>query len=615
MFIIFIFICGFLFFCFFAVCIVLYELPSVNNLDANFFKSPTIVVRDCNEEVIFNYGNLQGTGLSAHNIPKNVEDALIASEDQGFWYHRGFNWRGISRAVYVNVINRKFIEGGSSISQQLAKQIIFDRYPNIMQRTFVNLLMRKIREVIFTIKIEQALNKKQILQHYLNRVYFGNGAYGITSAAWRFFGRHPEELSVYEAAMLVGFLQAPSVYSSSQTKAIIRAKHVLRRMVNCGYISEDYMEAICFTPPTMMNVVYNKSILHFSNWILTQIPTWIKELNIDIDVVTTLNPAVQEMAQQAIDTAYMECKERNYDQASLVSFSHDGAIIAMIGGRSYVPGGWNRVVESLRQQGSLFKFFIFMTALRLGCDANSIIEDTPPAISDWSPSNYFHIERGFVTLERAFAQSINGATMRLAMLCGATNIYNTIRKCGITTSMSYTNAISLGNAEASLFELTKAFGVIANRGCQIIPYGITQIRKLNGEVIWNYEKENLDSEFDELVICKMWRLLRGVITDAKGTGRSIKLPFSVAGKTGTSQKYRDLWFIGISPRFVTGSWCGNDNDTPMNETGGNPAIVAWKKFVYDVENYYEINDEFLQKWEEQFAYTEDQTPEILTSIQ
>lgn len=540
------------------------NLPDIRDIYKTF-RRPSLTLYDQNGILLATYGDTYGEMVAVENLPNHVSEALLAVEDKRFYDHFGIDIIGILRAFWVNYQAGGVVQGGSTLTQQLAKNLLqAHQLYSPHDRSF----KRKIQEAILAVILESKLTKKQILTLYLNRVYFGGGAFGVDAAAMRYFGRHAKEISLYEAAVLMGLLKAPSRYSPAQNpeRSDGRARQVLLKMVEAGFIASDTMEtalAMATPPPEVSNA---SSVRYFTDWVVDTLSQYVS-LDQDLDVHTTLDLSLQEIAEEKAKTV-METtgKKWNAEQLAFVTMTPDGAVKAMLGGTDYRLTKFNRATQALRQPGSVFKFFTFLAAVESGMKPEIMIDDTPFTIGKWKPKNYRYQAQGVVTLKTAFAKSVNAVAIRLAVQLGVPRLIETARKLGITTNIPRNLSIALGTGEVSLLELTGAFAVVVNQGLRVIPHGVAKIKDKQGHVLFRWEPSR-EVLLQPEAVEKMRYLMRAVIEE--GTGRSARLEGRpVIGKTGTSQEYRDTWFVGGTAELVTGVWAGRDSDKPMTRVAG-----------------------------------------------
>lgn len=553
-----------------------YDLPDIAEMQL-MPRRPSITVVDQQGTILATYGDLYGQAVHAKDLPAHVTQALLAIEDRRFYSHFGVDIWGLFRAAWVNYRAGTVVQGGSTITQQLAKNFLQSKK---LYSPHDRSLRRKIQEAILAIWLEHRFTKAQILTMYLNRVYFGSGTYGIDGAARRYFGRPARELSLYEAAVLAGLLKAPSRYSPTQNPTLSedRARRVLLSMVEAEFISEDAMKAalVMATPPP--EVWGGSSVRYFTDWVVDMLPHLVDIQDRDVEIITTLDLRLQQIAEQkAKEIMETTGKKWGAGQVALLSLTRDGSVKAMLGGVNYGLSKFNRVTQALRQPGSAFKFFSFLTALEKGFTPETLVDDSPFRIGTWAPSNYKYRAQGEVTLYEAFSKSANSVAIRLMAQMGVDTVIQMARRLGITTPLPHNLTLALGTGEVTLMELTGAFATVANQGFQVIPHGIVQVRDRKGPLLYQWRPVQ-QSLISPRVARYMREMMEGVIKI--GTGRSAYFGRPAAGKTGTTQKYHDLSFIGFTPELITGVWSGLDNGKPMTYVPkGSPSTHLWKAFM------------------------------------
>lgn len=558
------------------------DLPDLNEF-ANESIKPQITVRNAEGLVLAKYGDLHGDPVTYSQIPQTLVHALISTEDQRFFSHIGFDPFGIARAYFANMRAGRYVQGGSTITQQLAKVVYLSP-----KKT----LKRKIQEVIISLQLEQKFTKEQILTLYLNRVYLGRGNYGIDAASKYYFGKKPEDLDLYESAIIAGMIKAPSRYSpaNNQEKSFQRAQFVLSRMVSEGYITKNEMRTA--KPPVIHDRGVARGVLknpYFTDYIINEISELIDNPNQDLNVYTTLDLKAQETLEQAISEYMPEAIEKNGNEVAAVIMEPSGAVKAMIGGTSYKKSQFNRAVSSIRQPGSTFKTFVYLTALMEGYEPYDTFEDElveyyqGPGLPMWKPNNFKKDQfMGTVSLETAFAKSINTVAVQVSETVGREKVIETARKLGFESNLPNLPSIALGAADATLLEMTNAFAHIANGGYKVKPFGVTLITDRKNNVLYEYRMQDEAVIINSDVNAKMKSMLAYVVDH--GTGRNARLKFGNAyGKTGTSQDFRDAWFIGFTDNLVAGFWIGNDNNDSMKKiVGGTYPAKMWRSFMDNV---------------------------------
>lgn len=595
----------------FAVALIIwfgYDLPDLEEISA-LPRQPSVTMVDKSGNTLAVYGDWYGHAVDTKDLPPNVVNALLAVEDKRFYNHFGIDVIGLFRAFARNVEAGGVVQGGSTITQQLAKNFLQAKK---IYGTYDRSIGRKISEAMLALMIEYKFTKEQILTMYLNRMYMGAGSYGIDAAALRYFGKHAEELNLYESAVLIGLLRAPSKYSPARNtdRSENRAKQVLKSMVECGFISSEAAAASMATPSPLDEGLQRGTVMYFTDWVFDTLSQYIDNSSgEDLEVTVTLDVNLQKIAEQQ-SKIIMERRAVHWwaDQISLVSMRPDGAVLSMIGGASYAKSKFNRATQALRQPGSAFKFFVFLAAMERGYSAETLISDKKFAQGTWSPGNYMHKSSGVVSLGTGFAKSINAVSARLAAHVGIKRIIEVARRLGISTYIPENLTLSLGTGSAKNIEMTGAFSVIANNGYKVAPYGVLKIRNKSGKVLFQHKNDETQVVEPEAVL-KMRNIMERVVATPNGTGRWAAIPGKlVYGKTGTSQQYRDFWFIGMIPELVTGVWCGRDNDRPMKKfQGGIPPAHLWKAYTERAILYFEGSD----KWDEENNPTPEQNLEFI----
>ena len=551
-----------------------HDLPDLDKKLEGTEEKHAITLLSDNGTPLLAQGKWRGSHVDASELPSYFIDALIATEDRRFFTHNGIDFWGLARAMATNVKAGSIVQGGSTLTQQLAKNLFLSP-----DRT----IKRKIQEVMLALWLEHHFDKEAILTLYLNRVYFGAGAYGIDAAAHRYFSKPATKLTIGESAMLVGLLKAPSKYSpaTNPERAKARANQVLLNMKNAGLASDRMIELAKDYPAQSFD--YGADMLsgrYFSDWIFGQLPELIGHPEDDIRIRTTLDIQLQQHCHMALNTMLeTHGRERNVSQGAIVLMSPDGAIRCMAGGKSYKKSQYNRVTQAERQPGSAFKLFVYLSALEAGWSANHRIEDEPITIDGWSPDNYSHKYRGTISLTEALAHSVNTVAVQLSEWTGRQHVANMARRLGVVSDIPTHPSMALGVNELTLLELTTAYAHLARNGHSVWPYGIDNIAR-NDEQSKDTIYRRLSSAPGRVlspnVVQHMHHMLRETVRI--GTGRRAQIPgYQIAGKTGTSQSYRDAWFIGYTPHYVAGVWLGNDNNSPMDHvTGGSLPAQLWR---------------------------------------
>lgn len=548
---------------------IFHDLPSIDKLDT-VSHSRRITILDNRDAILATYGDIYGYYITYHEIPRNLRNAVLATEDRKFFSHFGIDIIGIIRAAYANIRAGHTVQGGSTITQQLAKIVFLKPKRNIQ---------RKLQEALLAIELEMRYSKEQILAIYLNRVYLGAGIYGIDAAAKYYFGKNVQDLSLYESAIIAGLLKAPSRFAPTNNadKSGHRAYQVLHNMFEEGYINKKQLDHV-LDNPVVLNTAMFGSVRrdYFTNWVFDQLDNYISDNHKDIVVKTTLDSKIQNVARNAIDNQLKTIdKKRNVEQGASVVLDRSGQILAMVGGREFKGSSFNRTTQAMRQPGSAFKVFVYTTAMEQGYSPSDTIEDKEIFYGSWSPKNFNKNFLGTISLEEAFAKSINTAAVQLADTVGVNNVVSTAHRMGIQSRLDHNLALALGVSSVTVLEMTAAYGTIANNGYLVEPYAIQYImNNKTGEFL--YVKPFLEQMrvISEDASYKMQTLLEKTVQ--MGTARNVKSKFRVGGKTGTSQDFRDAWFVGYTDKFLIGVWLGNDDYTPTKFISGGtyPAIIA-----------------------------------------
>ncbi len=555
-----------------AIAWYAYDLPNLDKIAAPTRKI-SITLLDSKGEKFAIYGDIYGDPLKFYEVPKHLVQAIIATEDKRFFAHRGFDVKALFRALITNVQAGRIKQGGSTLTQQLAKNIFLKP-----DRT----LRRKVQEFLLALWLEAKFSKEQIFTLYVNRVYLGSGTFGVDAASRRYFGKSARKINLHEAAVIAGLLKAPSRYSPlrSAEAAERRARVVLSAMVKSKFINVEtanYLSKI--TLKLSKSVRKSQETLYFSDWVLRRLEGFVGTIDADLVVYTTMDSQMQKTAQMGIRTTLDRYGgSRKIGQAALVAMTSNGAVRAVIGGYSYGKSQFNRAIQALRQPGSAFKLFVYLSALENGMTPDHSIIDRPLRVGKWSPRNYGGKYQGKVTVRESIARSINTVAVQITENVGREKVIEIARRLGITSNMKSHPSLALGASEVSLFELTAAYSVIANGGYSVWPHAITEIRTRDNDVLYSRKASASAVLVAPDVVRYADDLLHSVVV--RGTGKAANLGWRVAGKTGTSQQFRDAWFIGYSEDLVTGVWMGNDNGLPMKRVtgGGHPARV-WKEFM------------------------------------
>ncbi|MEO0399927.1 MAG: PBP1A family penicillin-binding protein [Pseudomonadota bacterium] len=514
------------------------------------------------------HGRLHGAPVRLKDLPPHVPDAFIAIEDRNFQHHIGVNPVSVARAAFVNIRTGAVRQGGSTITQQLAKNLFLTP-----ERT----LKRKIAELYLALWLEQRFSKDEILTLYLNRVYFGAGAYGLSAASYRYFGRTPSDLSIAEAAVLAGLIKAPSVYAPDKNPdgAGRRARIVVEAMVAAGKLSPVAADRALEKPVALQSAL-SVSAPFFIDYSVAEARNLVKSYKDDIDVSTTFVQSLQKAAEEGLIAGAARAGLPDDVEAAIVLMSGDGAVRALIGGRDYARSQFNRAVSARRQPGSAFKPFVYLAALEHGAPPDSVLLDRPLTVDGWSPKNYSGRYRGEVSLSTALALSLNAATIDLQERTGRSAVRLTARRMGVQSPLSQGAALGLGVDVVTPIELAAAYAPFANGGYRVHPYTVHDVRLASGVIAYDNPGGVVAEAATSASVERVNTMLEGVV--AWGTGKNAAVPFlKVAGKTGTSQDNRDAWFAGHAGGLVCVVWVGRDDNKAMGAdmTGGRAPAMIW----------------------------------------
>ena len=549
-----------------AVAVAMGSLPDYSELSRRSDLGQMIRVRAANGSVLVSLGPSFGQWLGYDDIPPAMRAAMISVEDKRFRSHIGVDPIGVARSVKVRVQAGRWTQGGSTITQQLARNIFLTN-----SRTFG----RKVKEAILALAIERKFTKNQILELYLNRVYFGGGAYGIDAASRRFYGHSARDLSLGEATIIAGLVKAPSNYSptADAEAARQRAGVVLKSMVDNGFISRSVAASVDPARIRLEPTIKQNSVRYFTDWALPQLDTLIDETSEPIDVFTTLDPRMQALADRAI-----AANTPRGAQGALVALDRDGAVRAMVGGRDYVDSLYNRATQAERQPGSAFKLFVYLAALESGMKPTDTMVDEPIDIGGWRPRNSTRAFAGPVTLREAFARSINTISAQIGAKLGFSTIADMARRFGITGTISTFPSMVLGTSDVRLLDMTRAFASVGNRGISTPPFAIRKVVTAEGRLLYTHDRGEDRVLVAPWVAGEMTDLLQAAVLT--GTGRAAQIGRPVAGKTGTTSSNKDGWFIGFSSGLTTGVWMGRDDARPVaGLQGGTAPARAFHDFM------------------------------------
>ncbi|KAA3511102.1 transglycosylase domain-containing protein [Agrobacterium rosae] len=536
-------------------------------------RPPNLKIVAVDGTVLANRGTTGGEALALEDMSPYLPQAVVAIEDRRFYSHFGIDPLGLARAIFTNITSGRTVQGGSTLTQQLAKNLFLSP-----DRT----LERKIQEVLLAFWLEQKYTKDQILAMYLNRVYFGSNAYGVEAASRRYFNKSARDVNLGEAALLAGLLKAPSRLSPARDPqaAEERAQVVLQSMRDVGFISEDEIKTAMSQPPTKAKRFWSGAEHYAADMVLEEVRMLVGDVKQDLVVDTTIDLDLEKEAEKSLsDVLKSEGKKLGASQAALASIDGTGAIRAIVGGADYTESQFNRASKAKRQPGSAFKPFVYIAALENGLTPNSVRNDAPVKIGKWTPENYDQKYRGEVTLATAIANSLNTIAAQLVMEVGPERVTQVAHRMGIESDLQANASIALGTSEVSLLELTAAYAPMMNGGFKATPHIVKRITDPDGKVLYENKYDNPPRVLSEAIAATMNSMLVGVINE--GTGKAARLKgWQAAGKSGTTQSFRDALFVGYTSTLTTGVWFGNDDGTSMKKvTGGGLPAKAWKEFM------------------------------------
>lgn len=550
-----------------------YDMPEIDSM-ALPDRRPAMTVVAADGQPIARFGDLAGETVQAGQLPPHLVQAVIAIEDRRFHSHFGIDPIGLARAAWVNYRSGRVAQGGSTITQQLAK---------ILFLTPERTLRRKVQEALLALWLETQFTKDQILTAYLNRVYLGAGTYGVDAAARTYFDRPAAEVDLYQAAILAGLLRAPSRYSpaSNPDLAEARARTVLLAMADVGFIPREAVERPrqAVPMPTRRPGEPARIGRYFADWVADQVPGFVGPVGTDLTIRTTLDSRLQRIAERAVERHLVaEGATAGVSQAAVVMLDPDGAVLAMVGGRAYAGSQFNRATQARRQPGSAFKPIVYLAALQAGLRPGDTVLDAPLEIGTWSPGNFDGDYRGAVSVTEAFARSLNTPAVRVLQQAGIDRVRGLAQQLGIASPLSRDLSLALGTSEVTLLELTTAYAAIQREGRAVWPYAVTGIAGRDGSAPYRRSGDGPGEVVRRWHAAELTRMM--VATIAHGTGRNAALDRPAAGKTGTSQRYRDAWFVGFTADYILGVWVGNDDGTPMHRvTGGGLPARIWRDIM------------------------------------
>jgi penicillin-binding protein 1A len=547
------------------------HLPPLQSLEIPR-RPPSIQILAMDGKPLAIRGEGNGSALTLKDMPPYLPKAFLAIEDRRFYQHRGIDPVGLVRALAANALHRGVSQGGSTITQQLAKNLFLTQ-----ERTFT----RKLQEVVLALWLEHKFSKDQILEIYLNRVYFGSGAYGVEAACQRYYGKSARQATLAEAALLAGLVKSPSRLAPTRNydAAQRRSQAVLAAMAAEGFAKEDAVKLALAHPPTIVQPSAGGSANYVADFVLDVLDDLIGRPEDDVVAETSIDPALQAVAEGAlVDVLAAKGAKFGVSQGAVVAITPDGAVRALVGGKNYNESQYNRAVSAKRQPGSSFKPFVYLTALEHGLTPESVREDRPIALKGWKPENYRHEYFGPVTLRQALANSLNTVSVRLTMEFGPAAVIKTAHRLGISSKLEPNASIALGTSEVSPLELVSAYVPFANGGLAVTPHVVMRVRS-GTRVLYLRQDRPLGRVIDPTYVAMMDSMMHETL--ASGTARHADLPgWMAAGKTGTSQDFRDAWFIGFTSHMVTGVWLGNDDSSPTKKlTGGSLPVEVWSRFM------------------------------------
>ncbi|CUW37225.1 putative penicillin-binding protein [Magnetospirillum sp. XM-1] len=548
------------------------DLPDIDRMTAQT-RRPSVVFHSVEGETFAAYGDLYGEPLELAEMSPFIAQAVLATEDRRFYSHFGVDPIGLARALFVNLRAGHTVQGGSTITQQLAKNLFLTPDRN---------MKRKVQEVLMALWLEKRFSKEQILGLYLNRVYLGSGTFGVDAAAKRYFDVSARKVDVYQAAVLAGLLKAPSRYSPLNDPEASRKRtaDVLDNMVKAGYIDQKTADTVQVTGAAQLVKRPIPAGRYFADWVMSNLDQFGEVAGKDIIVHTTLDISLQRKVEADLKAMITGPGAKAHaSQGAVVVMSPDGAIRALSGGKDYDDSQFNRATQGLRQPGSSFKPFVYLTAMEKGHTPDDVYEDAPIRLGNWSPGNYTGKYLGPIPLRQALAESVNTVAVRLVEEVGPARVIATARRLGITAELRGDATLALGTSEVSLLEMTTAYAALANGGYGIAAYGVSRITDPQGQVLYQRQGGGFGQVVSPVALARMHDMMSAVIT--QGSGKAARLDRPAAGKTGTTQDYRDAWFMGFTADYVTGVWMGNDDyRIEMKKvTGGGLPAQLWKQIM------------------------------------
>lgn len=572
------------------------QLPPIDQLSIPK-RPPNIAILDADGVPLANRGGSGGPVVKLADLPSYVPQAFIAIEDKRFYDHFGVDVFGLARAMARNVTGGGGLQGGSTLTQQLAKNLFLTQ-----ERT----LSRKAQEAILALWLERNYSKDRILELYLNRVYFGSGAYGVEAAAQKYFGRSARQVTLQEAAMLAGLMVAPSRLAPTKNPrgAAERAALVINAMTREGFITDGMSQMAIANPAQAIHETAVGSVNYAADYVMDVLDETIGAIEDDIVVQTTLRAEIQTVAEGSLTKELARRgTQLGVSQGAVVAMEPGGQILAIVGGRNYSESQYNRAVSAKRQPGSSFKPFVYLAALEKGLTPESVREDAPINVRGWRPENSNREYQGQMTLQRALAQSSNTVAVRLGLEVGPKSVVEVAHRLGVQSELKADASIALGTSDVSLLEMVAAYAPFANGGIRIQPHVIVQVKAANGSVLYRRKGASFGRVVEPRHVTMMNAMLRETLLTGTAARADVK-GFDVAGKTGTSQDYRDGWFVGYSSGIVAGVWFGNDDSSPTKRvSGANLPVTVWTEIIREHYKHnrpaplnYAWREDGIQRW-------------------
>lgn len=548
------------------------QLPPISELTVPK-RPPNIAILAADGSLLANRGETGGRTITIGEIPPYLPKAFVAIEDKRFYEHFGIDPVGITRAVVTNLRGRGGMQGGSTLTQQLAKNLFLTQ-----ERTAA----RKIQEAILALWLEQTYSKDQILELYLNRVYFGSGAYGVEAAAQRYFNKSARSVTIAEAAMLAGLVQAPSRLAPNRNPELAekRAQLVIAAMADQGFITQQAAKTALVAPAEAAERIGAGSVNYAADYVMDVLDDFIGAVDGDVTVLTTIDTKLQASAETIlVEALAAQGAKLSASQGAVVSLAPDGALRALIGGRDYTKSQFNRATAARRQPGSSFKPFVYLTAIERGLTPDTIRDDSPVSIKGWQPENNTRTYRGPVTLQTAFAHSLNTIAVKLNQEVTPKEVVRTAQRLGISSALQANPSLALGTSEVTPIELTTAYASFANGGQSVLPYVIREVKATTGKVLYARKAANFGQAVEAQPLSMMDTMFHE--TMVSGSGSKGNIPgWEVGGKSGTTQDFRDAWFVGFTSKLVTAVWVGNDDNSAMKRVyGSGLPLEIWGKYM------------------------------------